>query len=197
MTEAIQILRYHVDPESRQIVVQCRRYDEVTGSYLPLAPNMIRHVMPANLDLLDAIERDVRPMLERDLGELTDAHPAAVTSALHQIREARTEQASARIEAAEIRERHEKTVREAEAELAAAKAVAEASRAAAALETALADKAKKEREEHEAAALAAQERAAFELAQTENAKREREEHEAAVSAARVEVEALDKAKKHV
>lgn len=91
MPDSIQIIRYHIDLESRQIAVQCRRYDERTGSYLPSHPNTIRHLLPVSEELLAVLDASVRPQLEADLGEVSDAHPAAVTSALHHLRELRHE----------------------------------------------------------------------------------------------------------
>lgn len=116
MNEPIQIVRCHVDFEGRQIVIQCRRYDEATGTYLPLPPNMIRHVMPVNQDLLDEIERDVRPFLERDLSEVADASPEAVTSALHHLREARSEADRLRRQSLDEQREHQARVAAARAE---------------------------------------------------------------------------------
>lgn len=96
MPSPIQIVRYHIDLESRQIAVQCRRYDEATGSYLPSHPNTIRHLLPISEEMLVTLDSSVRPQLEADLGEVSDAHPTTVTSALHHLRELRHEATAVR-----------------------------------------------------------------------------------------------------
>ncbi len=88
----IEVLRYHVDLETRQIGVEFRVLDEATGRYEPAPPHEgAIQILPLTDTVRDALERDVLPLLIADVLEVPEAHPAALTSALHQLRETKLE----------------------------------------------------------------------------------------------------------
>ncbi len=98
--EAVRILRVHVDLESSQIGVEFRKLDVATGRYEPAEPHEgAVQLLPLSADVRAALERDVLSTLIADVLDVPDAHPAALTSVLHQIRETRLEAERTRREA--------------------------------------------------------------------------------------------------
>ncbi len=108
----VEVLRYHVDLETNQIGVEFRVLDEATGRYEPAPPHEgAIQLLALTPDVRAALDKDVLPSILADVLEVPEAHPAALTSALHQLRETR-------LETARIRRDHEERVQRARDDLA-------------------------------------------------------------------------------
>lgn len=118
MPNAIQIVRYHVDLPHRIIVVEFRVWDPITATYHPEHGHH-RHSVELTPIVADALARDVDPLLRTDLSTVTGVHTQAVTSELHQLREAIAEKRQAKRDVVETRAKHAHAVAQHEKQIAA------------------------------------------------------------------------------